>query len=375
MTASPARHPAWFDLPTTGSGPDSLPPLEGDAHAEVCVVGLGASGLEVVRRLAERGVDVLGIDAVGIAGGAAGANGGFLLAGLADFHHEAIRRHGRRRAVALYQATLEELERVFESDHGERTGSLRIAATPEEESDVRAHLDALRRDGLPAEAYDGPEGSGLLVPTDGVFHPVARCRELARRAGAAGAQLHAPTSARTVAPGRVVTDTGVITADRIVVAVDGGLEDLVPALRGRIETNRLQMLATAPAERVLTRPVYRRYGYDYVQQWSTGEVLLGGGRDVDQDVAGPPAPSPEVQRHLDAELERLGVGVPVTHRWAARAAFTSDRLPVCEEVMPGVLALGAYSGHGNLLGTLCAAVAASAAAGDGPMTLDAVHPG
>jgi hypothetical protein len=37
-----------------------------------------------------------------VAGGAAGRNGGFLLAGLAAFHHDAVAAHGRARARALY---------------------------------------------------------------------------------------------------------------------------------------------------------------------------------------------------------------------------------------------------------------------------------
>jgi gamma-glutamylputrescine oxidase len=52
----------------------------------------------------------------------------------------------------------------------------------------------------------------------------------------------------------------------VVVAVDGCLEDLMPELKGRVRTARLQMLATAPAPEVkFTLPVYRRYGYDYWQ--------------------------------------------------------------------------------------------------------------
>ena len=49
---------------------------------------------------------------------------------------------------------------------------------------------------------------------------------------------------------------------------------------------------------------------------------------------------------------------PVTHRWAAHAAFTADRLPVDERLADGVHVVGAYSGHGNVLGGLLAREAA-----------------
>ena len=149
-------------------------------------------------------------------------------------------------------------------------------------------------------------------------------------------------------------------------AVDGGLEALVPDLARRrgVRTARLQMLATAPAPEVTRpRPEYRRWGYDYVQQLPTGEVLLGGGRDVggEDEWGGAPRPTDEVQAHLDAELARLGVTAPVTHRWAARAAFTADELPVAQTVEDGIHVVGGYSGHGNLLGPALARRAADAA--------------
>ena len=63
-------------------------------------------------------------------------------------------------------------------------------------------------------------------------------------------------------------------------------------------------------------------------------------------------------------LGRLGVHAGVTHRWAGLIAFTSDRLPVLEEVRPGVVAVGAYSGTGNVLGPLCGRAAARLAVGE-----------
>lgn len=358
----PADHPAWFDVgPAERVDVDAQPP----ARADVVVVGLGASGLAACRRLAHRGADVVGLDAVGIAGGAAGANGGFLLAGLALFHHDAVARLGRDRAARAYAWTRDLLDEVFDTEPtARRTGSLRLAADADEAADVAAQAAALRTDGFPVEDHDGPEGVGLLVPDDGVVHPVARCHRLAREAVAHGARLVAPARVAHVHRHGVCLDDGrEVGARKVLVAVDGGLEDLVPGLSG-VRTARLQMLATAPvAEGVRRgRPEYRRWGYDYVQWLPTGQVLLGGGRDVEGDAAlgAPPVPTAEVQHHLDLELERLRVEAPVTHRWAARAAFTADRLPIVRTV-EGVHVVGAHSGHGNLLGTALAARAADAA--------------
>lgn len=373
---APAAAVAWDELAAPSDAP-ALGPLAGDTTADVCVVGMGASGLTAARRLAERGADVVVLDRAGVAAGAAGRNGGFLLVGGARFHHEAVATWGHALALALYRATIAELERTLE-DVGQlarRTGSLRIAASPQEERDVERQLRALTADGLPAEAYTGPEGVGLLVPDDAVVQPVARARHLAHAAASAGARLHAPAEVGSVQGGTVSTAGGVVRARRTIVAVDGGLERLLPELGDGVATSRLQMLATAPEVGVaLPRPVYRRWGYDYVQQLPSGEVLLGGCRDrfAADEWDAPAVPSDPVQRCLDAELGRLGVTAPVTHRWAAQAAFTEDALPVCREVRPDVLVVGAYSGHGNLIGTLLGRAAADAALDGGPLDLERV---
>ena len=44
-------------------------------RAQVCVVGLGGSGLAALEELRTRGVEVVGVDAVAVGAGAAGRNG------------------------------------------------------------------------------------------------------------------------------------------------------------------------------------------------------------------------------------------------------------------------------------------------------------
>ncbi len=358
MPADVATVPWWAD---DAPVPDELttPAPAGTLRAEAVVVGLGITGLEAVLALAEGGMDVVGIDAAGIAAGAAGGNGGFLLAGLADFHHDAVNRHGRAAANAWWHRTVEEMDRIAEVEPTfERVGSLRIGADEEEERDCLIHLAQMRRDGLDAAAYDGPEGRGLIVAGDGMVHPMARAVRLATAAVAAGARLHAPLRASAVGPGTVQAEGTVVRARRVLVAVDGSLERLMPSLAGEVRTARLQMLATEPLPPPrLPRPVYRRFGMDWFHQRPGGEVLLGGGRDVggEEEWGAPAEPSAPVQAHLDRLREVLGLDqVGVTHRWAAGAAFSTSRLPVDREVERGVHVIGAHSGHGNVIGGMLA---------------------
>ena len=162
----------------------SFPPVEGEWSADVCVVGLGGSGLACVHELMAAGKQIVAIDAGTVAGGAAGRNGGFLLGGLAMFYHDAAVRLGREAARRIYDETLIEIERMATEtpEAVRRTGSLRIAASDDELTDCEQQLTAMREDDLPAERYDGPEGRGILFPRDAAFDPASRCMTLAANA-------------------------------------------------------------------------------------------------------------------------------------------------------------------------------------------------
>ncbi|HYI20485.1 MAG TPA: FAD-dependent oxidoreductase [Solirubrobacteraceae bacterium] len=351
--AAPAHTPVWGDP----AGAENPGPLRGPVSADVCVVGLGGSGLAAVGAALAAGASVVGVDAGPVAGGAAGRNGGFLLAGGALFHNDAVAAWGEERAVGIYQESLRELDRL-EAELGapivRRVGSLRIPASPEEEQHCADQLAMLRRHDLPAEPAEGPTGRGLFVPTDGSVQPLDRCRLLARRAAAAGARLHCGSTVTELSGTRVRTADGEIECKAVVACVDGGIEVLFPELAGRARSARLQMLATAPVEPRFPSPVYDNHGYDYWQQLPDGRVALGGGRSLHADAEWelPPEPGDDVQAYLDVLLrERLGIDAPVTHRWAGRIAYTPSRLPVFEELRPGVMVVGAHSGHGNVLGS------------------------
>lgn len=348
------NRPRWDDHEWPG-----LAPLPGPLDAEICVIGLGGTGLSCIAEALALGArSVVGIDASDVAAGAAGRNGGFLLAGTADFHHDAVRLLGRERAMTITRLTMDEIQRIAREVPGavRFPGSVRIAASEEELEDCERQLGQMLADGLEVERYEGAEGRGLLVPNDAVFHPMRRCRTIAARAMERGARLFGRTTALEVEPGRVRTDRGEITARHVIACVDGRLESLFPSLASEVRTARLQMLATAPAPEVsYPRAVYKRYGFDYWQQLPDGCVVFGGGRDVapEAEWTTDSAPSDLIQDYLTRTLRsELHVSAGVTHRWAASVSYTEDGLPLFREFADGLTVMGAYSGTGNVVGAL-----------------------
>src|SRR5205823_4463932 len=301
--------PVWDTLDHRASEP-RFPRLTTAVDVDVCVIGLGGSGLSCISELLACGVSparVVGIDAGAVGSGAAGRNGGFLLAGTADFYHDAVKKFGHVRARRLYELTIEQIEQMARDtpDSVRRTGSLRIASTDEERPDCDEHLQALRADGFPGERYSGAEGDGLLVPSDCAFDPLRRCRTLACRLGNGGVQLFERSPVTALRAGEVVAGAGRVQCERVIVAVDGRLADLLPELRPRVRAVRLQMLATAPTKEIsIPRPVYARWGYDYWQQLDDGRIVLGGFRDIggDEEWTDDMTPTDTVQMELERFL-------------------------------------------------------------------------
>jgi len=370
------------------------PPLAGDLEVEACVIGGGVAGLSCARRLAQRGIDTVLLEAGTVAGGASGRNGGFLIAGTALFPNDARERLGAERARGMYAGTLDAQEEIFElaaelgaGDAVRRVGLLRLAVSEEEAAHVREHAAALRDDGFPGEVIerdDLPEAlrrSGhvaVLTPHDGALHPVFWYRMLATAAEAAGARIyeHSRVTAPVLAPGEgpVATGEGSVRADHVVVAADGALPALVPDYAGRVRARRLHMVATEPMPPVVDRLVYARWGYEYLQQRPDGRILAGGFSDLDGEASytdrddGNPVIWERVERYL---RDDLGLDARVTHRWAGVVGYSDDSLPYVGEV-PGRACLyvaGGYSGVGNVPGFMSGRDLADAIAGDAPEAL------
>nr|WP_296765773.1 FAD-dependent oxidoreductase [Rhodococcus sp. (in: high G+C Gram-positive bacteria)] len=358
--------PGWDDDPVVSHW-DGLPALEGATSADACVIGLGGSGLAAVEELSARGLRVTGLDAGRVGAGAAGSNGGFLLGGPASFLHSALDVWGLA-AVDLYRETLRELDRleaVLGSAVIRRTGSIRLAGLPgrpepDDLADARSLLHSLHEHGIAASEYDGELGQGIFLADDAATNP-------ARRVIAHASILrhrstlfeHSPVT--SIRSGLVRTARGSVAAPIVIVAVDGRLEQLIPSLRGRVRTARLQMLATAPGlARRLPCPVYGRWGYDYAQQGPDGRMFVGGGRDLfaEAEWTFDSRPTPAVQSYIDTVAAAMaGRAVAVTSRWAASVGFTDDGRALCTEVDDGVVAIGGYSGTGNLVGPVAARAA------------------
>lgn len=358
----------WLDGPV----PPARVPLEGDATADVAVVGAGIAGLSVAYGLARQGVRPIVIERDRVASAASGRNAGFVLAGVAENFVAACRRYGPVNAQRVWRVTgtnrvlLGAIVRRHRIEcQLEWNGSVHMAGDDSEWDDVRESARELGGHGVKV-ALD-PGRYAAVYEEDGEMHPVRFVRGLADAAEAAGARIHEGTTASAVRRDEVTTSGGVVRASAVVVCANAYSGHVLE--RARISPVRGQMLATAPltlpggpvAARVFPRPVYAHRGYRYWRQTREGRLLVGGWRDTaaDVEVGEDATPTGQVQEHLDAFLAEHGVRAPVTHRWAGIMGFSHDGLPYVGRRADGVYVSAGFTGHGNAFAVAAGEIVAS----------------
>jgi glycine/D-amino acid oxidase-like deaminating enzyme len=273
------------------------------------------------------------------------------------------------------------LERLTElaGDAFRRTGSLRLAADPNERAELeREHL-ALREDGFAVEWRDelpeplaGRFDGAIFHPGDGSLQPARWVRRLAERAAAAGVEVRERDRVESLEE---------LESDQIVLATDGYTSGLAPELDEAVRPVRGQVVVTEPLRRALFPcPHYARHGYDYWQQTPDLRLVVGGFRykAPGLEQTGREETTPLIQGYLeDFAADLAGAEPRITHRWAGIFGVTRDRLPLAGQ-WPGVgglwVACG-YSGHGNVLGLACGELVAGAMLGRPAPELELFDPG
>jgi glycine/D-amino acid oxidase-like deaminating enzyme len=353
------------------------PPLQGDARADVVVVGGGFTGLSTALHLAEKGAKVLLLEAEAPGWGASGRNGGQVNPGLKYDPDEVERDFGEdlgRRMNALAGAApafvFDLIKRHGIECEARQNGTLRAAVGARHAAKIRASVEQLRRRHAPVEVVEGARLQSV-TGTDrypaamwdrrgGDLNPLSYARGLARAALRAGAAVHGGTRAlglkKEGREWRVTTPSGTVTADTVVLATNGYTDDLWSGLRRTIVPVFGAMAATAPLPEPLASAVmpcraalYESGAITVYYRVDGGRRLLMGGRGPQSEVTAPSALS-----HLLAYAEKLWPAlrwIAWTHAWGGRLAMTRDQYPHIHEPAPGIVASLGYNGRGVAMAT------------------------
>lgn len=367
--ASPLPPSLYAD--TAAAAPDT-PPLDTDRRARVAIVGGGFTGLSAALHLAEKGVDVVVLEANEPGWGASGRNGGQVNPGLkhdpdqveADFGPDL----GGRMVTLSGNApnfVFDLIQRHQISCSALQSGTLRSAITRKGGGEVRGSAEQWIRRGGPVSVLDRDEiravtgtdryQAAMLDRRGGQLNPLSYARGLAQAAMRQGAAVHGGTKvlqARKAGTGwRLETPTGTVTADKLILATNGYSDNLWPGLRRSIVPLYSAIAATEPLPEALVQQImpsrsslYEIGNITVYYRIGTDNRLLMGGRSVQRDVT-----APDTLRYLTDYAVRLWPALRQfrwTHGWSGQLAYTPDHYPHIHEPDENVLVCLGYNGRG-----------------------------
>ncbi|WP_341365501.1 FAD-binding oxidoreductase [Yoonia sp. BS5-3] len=368
--------------------PPERPPLYGETRADVCIIGAGFTGLSAARHLAEKGLDVVVLDAHRAGFGASGRNGGQVHSGFNASQRSLEKAYGRDRAKMLWafsQEAKSDLRGTCQEHvndamyqpgvaHGFYT-----AKEAEKQTDEIAHLAAtygydqirpLQPDDLRALVKSPRYQGGYLDEGGGHIHPLRYAFGLARLAETAGARLYDRSEVVEIRhgdPACLLTGDGCVKARHVILAGNGYLPKIAPRVAAKVMPINSFICATQPlgakAADILSRDIAvadSKFVVNYFRLSEDKRLLFGGresyGIGFPKDIR-----SALIARmvHLFPQLS----GTQIDYVWGGTLGITLPRLPALQRLAPNVLSGAGFSGHGVALAGFTGKLMAEAVAG------------
>lgn len=363
----------WHDTVPDDLGP--RPPLAGDLDVDVAIVGGGLTGLWTAWYLLERdpalSIAVLERQIAGF--GASGRNGGWCSALFPRSTASLERAHGRDAALAMRRAMIDTVDEVgavaaragIDIDYA-KGGTLAFARSPVQLAAARAEVTEAAKYGVDPIELRGPQpAAGSLGasfdPNCARIHPAKLVRGLARALEKRGVTIYEQTEVLDYSPHSVVTTTGTVRCENVVVATEGYGATL-RATRRRVLPLYSLMIATEPLPDATWQELGLEHGHTftdyrhllvYGQRTADNRFAFGGrgaryhwGSAIKPEYDRVPAVFEHLRRTLGELFPQAGK-LEVSHRWGGPLGVPRDwHATASFDPKTGVAWAGGYVGDG-----------------------------
>ena len=385
---TPGQYPtSYYAAMATPLAPFSPP--QGQIDCDVCVIGGGFMGLSTALNLAERGYDVVLLEAQRVGFGASGRNGGQVGQGqrldqdeledlvgkdhareLWTIANQSVDLVRRRAASPLVEA--EFADGIIHADHRKRFVPHSKAYAERLNSDYG--YDKIRfidreecRHLVNSPEYHG----GTLDMGAGHIDPLQYALGLARMAQAAGVRIFEQARVTAVNEGEPATVDlagAQVRAGHVVMGMNGYLGKLNHRVAGRVMPINNYVVATAPMSAEQQEDILRnnhavadsKFVVNYFRFSPDHRLLFGGTESYrykfPSDIAG------KVRKPLEEIFPQLK-GVEIDYAWGGTLGITMNRMPHFERLSGNILSLSGFSGHGVAMASLAGEIAAETIAG------------
>lgn len=365
--------------------------LEGDQTCDIVIIGGGFTGLSSALHLAERGYDVILLEAHRVGWGASGRNGGQVGSGQRREQDELEQMVGRNDAHKLWDIAEESKDVVksliakhniqcdwkpgiLHADHRARFVEHSHAYAEKLQTeygyeDIRFVDRDEMRAMLGTEFYHG----GSLDTGAGHLHPLNFALGLADGARNAGARIFegAVVTSYENQAGKVTVKTkdgGVVSANKLILGCNGYLDALDVRVAKRVMPINNFVIATEPLGDDLARELIRddvavadsKFVINYYRLSADKRMLFGGGETYGYNF--PRDIKAFVSPHMLEVYPQLK-DVKIDYGWGGTLAITMNRMPFFEKIEDNIFTASGYSGHGVAMATLAGQIMADAVSG------------
>ncbi|MCM2340266.1 FAD-binding oxidoreductase [Rhodoferax sp.] len=367
------------------------PPLQGHINADVLVVGAGFAGLSAAIELAQRGYQVVVLEADRVCAGASGRNGGQALAGFASGQAPFEQQLGPAQARQAWDLSLASLDLIdqriadFQIDCDRQHGYLHVADSPRKARALAAEMQAMAHYGLVTEFAMGTQVQRHIASPlyqacafdrkSGHLHPLKYGLGLARAAKSLGVQIYEYSAVTGLTRGKKLTARtaqGSVTAPFGVLAGNCMLAEygpkVAPDIAPRIMPVGTYMIGTAPLAPGLCQRLIpsnaavcdNNFILDYFR-FSADHRMLFGGR-VSYTTRTPANLQAVMATRMARVFPELG-NTPVEFLWGGFVDISMNRAPDFGRLGNKLYYLQGFSGHGVALTGLAGQLVAQAVAG------------
>lgn len=378
-----------------------FPALEADVQADVAIIGGGLAGLSAAIELADRGRNVVLLEARQVGWGASGRNGGQAIAGLACDQSEIEQQLGLAAARDVWAMTLEALDligercRRFGIECDWQPGYLGVAVGARKAAALRRWQEHMQQaygyetTWIPPRELrrwiDSPRfHSGIHDARSGHLHPLKYSLGLAHAAARLGVRVFEDTPVTRLDTGsrpRVHASRGSVSADQVLLAGNVYLQGVARPLESRIMPVGTYIVCSQPLEPELCSALIpsrsavcdTNFVLDYFRPTADHRMLYGG--RVSYSTATPRNLVDSMRRRMATTFPQLA-GRRIEHAWGGFVDISMNRAPDFGRLPDAgahgpsgahhanVYYLQGFSGHGLALTGLAGRVVAEAMTGD-----------
>ena len=324
--------------------PRSLPPLDDDLRADVCIVGAGIAGLTLAYELARSGTSVVVLDGRGVGHGETARTSAHLSNVLDARYADLEKWHGADGTPLIAEShahAIDEIERISRSEHiacGFRRVPGYLFARPDDDPErtLEPERAAAERAGLDVAWVDRAPlgtlttGKCLSFPDQAIFHPLRYLAGLADAVERHGGRLLGGHVEKfdSGATHVTTTDGHGVTAGALVIATNTPINDLV-TMHSKQAAYRTYVIAAPVPIGTVPPGLYwdtdEPYHYVRTESYDAAHdlILVGGEDHHTGDGARAHAPFERLEAWAHARLPELG---PVRHRWSGQIMASVDGL-------------------------------------------------